>query len=1254
VNTLPGCRACYSPDTITSHPDVSNRALPLLAILALGTFAQVAQALLIREGLVVFYGNEISLGLFYGSWLLWLAVGSAVALRWGERRPRGVNLPALRLALLAAPLVLAGQVLALRSVRLVLDIGAGELVPLGDLFLALSLVNLPGGLLLGWAFPIACAAVGETAAAAGPDRRTAAVVPPVASTYVADALGALFGGLLFTFVLIRWAGLVQTLGLATALLALTAALLPAAPAGRTARWLPWPLALAGLILALPPVAHPLEWRMEQWRFASLQPGMQLLDAVETPYGHVAVARLVSQTSVVGDGQVQQSFPLPLEVERESAYFLAQAPGARRVLVLGGYAGGLTAGLLRYPVEQVDQVEQDGTAFARIKPFLDPAAAVTLDDPRLTLHFTDGRRFLRGLPDATRYDLILSLDAAPTSAAGNRYFTREAFALVRAHLNPDGVFCTRVSAAANYLGDAVRGYAGSVYRTLRSVFGTVVLVPGEAPILCAADTAGRLTEDPTELQRRYLATPLPSHPLPVGTFATLLPLAEVAYLHGQLDAALDRAEIDRDARPVTYYLNMVLWGEFSGSGLVDWLPRLHGLGPWPYLLPPLVFVALWLARRLIGGGVRVEADHSATVFALATLGFIAMAGQLVLLLRFQAEVGVVFERIALLNGLFMTGLAVGAGGARSLATGRQADLALMAAMGAAAIGLVLLPAALEGLALLPSEAGREAGYLVLTLVLGLAAGAGFTLCVGIAPDGGGAASMATGGRVLRRGGLAMAADSLGGALGGLVTGALMVPTLGIAGTCHVLAGFALLTWVPLGWERFARAHAPRPATVRAEPSFPWPALGWGLIYAVLLVYAWHLLDARSRPGPTLHFDPGVLAEVGGPGRYDLVETPLVHYLGREPGDARPRTVVLASAAAAPDVSGFAGPIQLLLAVDADGTLRGVRYLDSRETPSYITGIAEWLARLTGTDLAQGPLTLARVDGLSGATVTSRAVLATINRAAGRATTTAFGRAMPPPAAPGGTGADLSLWATALLLALCIPVYLSGSERARLALLAAALVVLGLWLNTLVTEVDLVNLSEGHVAAPAENPGRWLLLGFTAFSAILFGPVWCGCLCPFGALQEFISRLGRRLGLRAYPVRPLEQAARALQFVLLAALLILVWTTGDAAWATFNPMQHCFSGRLGGAMLALTGLVLAACLFHYRFWCRYLCPFGALLTLSNKVALLQHLTPRRRFAHCDLGVRGEYDLDCIRCNRCLTGADTHAARVPLASLQRPGAD
>ena len=67
-------------------------------------------------------------------------------------------------------------------------------------------------------------------------------------------------------------------------------------------------------------------------------------------------------------------------------------------------------------------------------------------------------------------------------------------------------------------------------------------------------------------------------------------------------------------------------------------------------------------------------------------------------------------------------------------------------------------------------------------------------------------------------------------------------------------------------------------------------------------------------------------------------------------------------------------------------------------------------------------------------------------------------------------------------------------------------------------------------------------------------------------------------------------------------------------------------------------------YYEFWPFWLfyTPmylYGAFLALSNKIALLQRLAPQRRFEHCDLGVRDEFDMDCIRCNRCLSARDTH---------------
>ncbi len=1207
------------------------------ALLILGAYSQVVQAVLIREGLVAFYGNEISLGAFYGSWLLWLAAGSAAVLRLRERpwarAPRG----ALASLLLLLPLLLVLQVLALRSVRSVLDVSANEFVPLGQLFLSLFLITAPSGLALGLSFPLGCRALRDAAAEGG-------AVALVSRIYVADALGALAGGVLFTFVLIQWLDLVQTLGTITLALGLTAGSLVPRSAWRVSAALL--LAAVGLGIVISPLATRLERTLEVLRFESLQPGLELLDSAETRYGHVAVARLGEQFSVVGDGQIRESFPLPREVAQQAAYFASQAQRPRRLLVFGGLAGGLPAALLRYPVERLDLVEEDARALERVRPFLPLETQAALADPRLHLIHQDGRRFLNALPQGTRYDLVLALSAAPSSASSNRYFTQDFYAQVREHLAPQGVFCTQVSAASNYLGQTVGSYAGSLYHTLGSILPHVVLIPGDPQVFCASPAAGRLSEDPDELERRYRAIPLKAHEVPPGTFRNLLPAEEIAYARDRL--AQSPAELNTDQRPVTYYLNMILWGKLSGSQLVDWLGRLRGLGPWPYVLPPLLLVPLWLLRAALEGFQRHELLRQGALFALVTLGLVSMAGQLTLLFGYQSHVGLVFERIALLNGLFMTGLALGAGlGTRAATLGRPA-LALGLVLGAVAAAMLILPRLLTTLGSL-SSGPQEGGYLVLTAGLGLLTGTGFPLGVDLAHR---ARPEITGSS-----GATAAADNLGGALGGLITGALLIPLVGIVGTSRVLAALALIALAPLAFGRLAPASWTAPGP-RGWSSFPWPRLRWGLLFTVLLVYGWILLGRGGEPAPRVHFDEPRLAEVSGSQRFEPRATPFVHYLGLGPAGNQAETVTLSSLAAAPEVKGFAGPLNLLLAVDVDGVLKGVRYVESEETPSYIAGIEQWLGSLAGADLKEAPLTLERVDAMSGATVTSRAALESINRAAARASQAAFGETLPGPTETPGARLGPPFWATLLLLAAFFPVHRSGSEGARLVLQVAALGVLGLWLNTLVTEVDLVNLSLGHAATPTENPQRWLLIGFAAVTTLLFGPVWCGYLCPFGALQELISRLGRRLGLRVYPDRPLEQRVRLLKYLLLGLMLIAVWVSGEPLWASFNPMQHAFGGRLSGWMAALVALVLLASLVYVRFWCRYFCPLGALLALGNKLAPLQGLAPPRRLEHCDLGVRGDFDLDCIRCGRCLTGRDTQVRRrdhrTPAGSSRPRGPD
>lgn len=1199
--------------------ETPSRTWTLVCIAFLGAFSQVSQAVLIREALVVLYGNEVSLGLFYAGWLVWIGLGSlAVARRGGRFASPGRALAAI---LAVLPLALVLEVLALRTARLWLEVPVVELVPLGQMAATLFLVTAPAGLLLGAAFPFAGKAL-ERAAGRSDPQGTAG---RVSGLYAAEALGAFGGGLAFTFLMVEHLGLVAVLGWVA--LVLGGLLWTLGGWGRGGLgWL-----LTGALLLLPPVAERLDAGLERLRFASLQPGMELLDALETRYGHVALARLGGQISVVRDGHLGESFPLPRETAQTAAYVYAQAGTPRRILVLEGFAGGLPAELLRYPLTRVDQVLQDRRAFEHLRPWLPPEGRKALEDARLHLHFQDGRRFLAELPAGTRYDLVLALDATPSNAQGNRYFTREFFRTVAAHLSPRGVYCTQVEAASNYVGRDLGGYTASVFATLNAVWPAVAIRPGDTHLYCAS-ARGQVSEDPEVLKARYEAIELAPRTFPPEGFYSLLPNDRIQYLRERFVAL--RAPLDTDARPVTYFLNMILWGRFTAAEWADWIARLQRMGPWPYLVPLWVGLVLWLGRRWASGGPRLELERQAALAALAALGLLAMAAQLVILLGYQAHVGFMFERVALLNGLFMTGLALGAGLlGRPLARGARVSWLLGALLLLVALGMWSLPRVFDLLA--GAGEWQEPGYWALSVLAGVLTGAGFPLGLHqihrAQPE------------VLGSTGAVEAADHLGGALGALLTGSLWIPLLGVEGAGGLMAAVAGTALVPVlvaGRLRPVGGLAPR-----ARPSFPWPRLSLALLGLGLCGLGWYWVAALHAEGPRVRFDPPELQEVSGSVRF--AERPGPRYLGwdREEAPGPPDSLSLSTLVLASGVKGYAGPLDILFSLDRQGRIRGLRYIASRESPAYIGDIQAWLDRLKGWDLTRAPLDLGHVDAISGATLSSRAALEAIGRSARMAGAEAFGLHLQ--GEGGGASAPAGLaswrfWVTLALLAAFVPVYLWGGERARLALMAASLALLGFGFNGLVTEMDLIHFTQGLWPAWPDNAQRWLVWGFVGLAGVLLGQVWCGYLCPFGALQEFVSRLGRHLRLRRYARRPLERALRYLKYLLLVAMLWAVWLSGDETWAGFDPMQSLFSGRFTEALGWVTGLALGGSLFYVRFWCRYLCPLGAFLSLSNKLALLQSRVRGRRFDHCDLGVRHEYDLDCLRCNRCLWGEDTHVRK------------
>ena len=293
-------------------------------LLLIGFTATVAQILLMRELLVVFYGNEISLGLLLASWLLWTGTGSSLFGRssaWLDD-PRKAMAGLQTLLALMLPLT----ILAVRSAKGIFITVPGEMLGPWPMLLTALVVLCPFCVLSGGAFSVGSRMVAqETAAAAA---------SATGSVYLLEAIGAGIGGLIASLVLVRQFTSFQV-AFAVGMLNLLAAasLIVHKPLWRRVAYGVVVLTFAaGLI----PFAAP---RVETLSLARLWQGFHLLKSRNSAYGNLAVVETGEQPTLLENGLVLFTVPDPQAAEESVHYALLQHPAPRSVLLIGGGLNG---------------------------------------------------------------------------------------------------------------------------------------------------------------------------------------------------------------------------------------------------------------------------------------------------------------------------------------------------------------------------------------------------------------------------------------------------------------------------------------------------------------------------------------------------------------------------------------------------------------------------------------------------------------------------------------------------------------------------------------------------------------------------------------------------------------------------------------------------------------------------------------------------------------------------------------------------
>ena len=310
--------------------------------------------------------------------------------------------------------------------------------------------------------------------------------------------------------------------------------------------------------------------------------------------------------------------------------------------------------------------------------------------------------------------------------------------------------------------------------------------------------------------------------------------------------------------------------------------------------------------------------------------------------------------------------------------------------------------------------------------------------------------------------------------------------------------------------------------------------------------------------------------------------------------------------AKDVQGYGGPVPLKIHIK-DGRVAAVEAEPNAESPDFFNRAKEllnhWQNKSVDEALAE------EVDAVSGATFSSRAIIANMQRglayakqhgqwgedgSVGAADTSASHIVGSEDGSVGAleTSAPPIVALIVVLLGAVVPLFYNN-RRLHLVQLAVNVVVLGLWTGTFVSYTLFLRIFAGGVSLSTIGAlAAPLLMLIVALIYPLAGRSghYCANICPFGSAQELVGKLSRRK-LRITPrVLKLLSVLRNLLWGVLMALLL---TGTCTAWIDYELFTAFLYSSASVWVTVLAALFLVLSVWVPRPYCRFVCPTGALI-------------------------------------------------------------
>lgn len=1179
--------------------------IPHALIAALGAFALLCQTLLFRDFLTAFEGNELAVGIFFSTWFLWIAVGAWSAWHF-EKVSRWLPL----LILLYLPAFTAEHYLILAA-RTIGNVASYEVFPYRRMIFVAVFTNAPVSFATGFFFPLACRWWEELQNQRKPKTNRLAA----GQAYVLETFGAIAGGLLVTALLSCGMPAMSVFLAGAFILTLCAAF---------ASQKPWRIGLAAATLA----AMLFMGAGRIWNdFDAHRAWNRVLPAGDyrgsfvTPQGEYLYGESSGQFTILSGGHISGVLPGAEHAAEVAALAMSQQPTAARALIIGNSGLAIGAQLAKFPqIQSMAWIHPDPEYPKCLRRVLPDKLRKSLEN--ITLPNGDARTYLAS--QNGKFDIIILDLSEPDTLSINRFFTQEFFAQVKDALSENGAAALRITGAANYLGGELAYLGASAVTTFGQVFPHTALKPGDETWLFGAKQ-DVLSKSAKQLEERFTSIPGAAEVYPPEALPALYPADRIAFQRERYQKILERsgheALLNSDDHPkALFYTLLVALRQAGVKGMAEHLrPNLTAL-LWALLGLPVFYLIMRIlfhmrARAPIPPeNVDVISRRAVTPFdtgfVLFSAGFAGIASSMILLFGYQSQFGSLYLHLGLLSALFMAGSFLGGAAAERLASRAQLPKAW------AALFVTAHLAFLTGIAF--NVAWLRWQYGVLFAVCGAFTGAYFPWGARQLKD----AKFP----VLRAGASLENWDHIGAAVGSTIAGLILLPLFG-SRICAYGVMLLLAVNLPLVFISLQR-------TVSLNKTDRlWRGAAYFMAGAALWMLSVSYVTEWLHRGAQRELLAQHAAAIAGTATLEQKEEALnagaISYFVAENTETHETLYIFDSSTLADGITGYGGPIRLAIAITSEGVLRDVHVMENHETPSYLAMIAPWLDRLKSRDVLDDRL--ASVDAVSGATITSKAILCTIQSASQTFASQVLGREVTR-TAPASTENTLSANFLVLVMFMILAplMRIRPSRWPRRAFLLASFLMLGVYFNLQYSTQHIFVLLSGYLP-PVACSVSFLLIILIPIYVAFFGNIYCGYLCPFGALQELAGDFVPQTK-SIEPSKETWRYARTLKCVLLFFLIALFSLTRDLSVLSADPLTTIFGAARGKYILIFSVVLVTLSIPYRRFWCRNLCPAGAFLAWFGALRIVRFLGPKSLPGRCDLGVRNLNELDCIRCDRC----------------------